>query len=313
MKKILVTGGAGYIGSVTVKKLIEAGNKVTVVDNLQKGVKSLVDKRATFYKVDILNLPVLKKKLIGKKFDVIMHFAALKDAGESMINPGLYKDNITGLMNLIKLAPSLGVKRFIFSSSAAVYGEPNSDLIDENHSCKPTNFYGYTKLVGEQLLEWSRVINNMDYVALRYFNVAGDGGLNYIDPKAKNIFNVIADFLSGRKETIKIFGNDYNTTDGTGIRDYIHVNDIADAHIKSLEVSGSHIINLGSEKGYSVMEIVREFERVSNKKISYQVIERRPGDVASLIATSNKAKKILKWVPQFGLRDMVESTWEAYK
>ena len=153
----------------------------------------------------------------------------------------------------------------------------------------------------------------MDYVALRYFNVAGDGGLNYIDPKAKNIFNVIADFLSGRKETIKIFGNDYNTTDGTGIRDYIHVNDIADAHIKSLEVSGSHIINLGSEKGYSVMEIVREFERVSNKKISYQVIERRPGDVASLIATSNKAKKILKWVPQFGLRDMVESTWEAYK
>jgi UDP-glucose 4-epimerase len=309
---ILVTGGAGYIGSVTVKKLLDKGYKVTVIDNLLKGKKELIDKRAIFYKLDITNFSALENKLKGKKFDAIIHFAGLKDAGASMINPGLYQNNIIGIMNLIKIAPKLGIKQFIFSSSAAVYGEPKSDLLSEDHACNPTNFYGYTKLAGEQLLEWMRILNHIEYVALRYFNVAGDGGLNYVDPNAKNIFNVIGEVLCGRKKILEINGNDYNTLDGTCIRDYIHVSDLADAHIKALEIKGSHIINLGSEKGYSVLQIVSEFEKVLNKKIPYKFRGRRAGDPVTLIATSAKAKKILKWTPKLGLDDMVSSTWIAY-
>ena len=310
--KILVTGGAGYIGSVTVKKLLDSGYKVTVIDNLKKGMKRLVDKRATFHKIDITNFLALEKKLNGKYFDVVIHFAALKDAGESMVCPDLYHNNIVGTMNLIKIAPKLKVKKIIFSSSAAVYGEPKLDFIDENHTCNPASFYGYTKLVGEQLLEWTRKLNNIDYISLRYFNVAGDGGLNYVNSNVKNVFNVIGEVVCGRKKHLEIYGNDYNTRDGYGIRDYIHVSDLADAHIKALKVEGSHIINLGSEKGYSVLEIVKEFEKVLNKKVPFKVIGRRAGDVARLIATSKKAKKILNWTPKLGLNDMVESTLIAY-
>lgn len=312
MKKILVTGGAGYIGSVTVKKLIEQKNKVTVIDNLAKGRKELVDKRATFYKLDILNFSALEKKFRGQKFDTIIHFAALKDAGESMVNPDLYYNNITGLMNLIKLASLIKAKQFVFSSSAAVYGEPQAPAISEDHPCQPTNFYGYTKLAGEHLLEWARKTKGLNYIALRYFNVAGDGGLNYIDPKAKNILNVIADVLCGKKKKLEIFGDDYDTVDGTGIRDYIHVSDLVEAHVKALDLTGSDIINLGSEKGYSVLQIVKEFERVSGLAVPRQIIKRRAGDVASLIATSRKAKSVLNWSAKFGLKEMVESTWSAY-
>ena len=312
MKKILVTGGAGYIGSVTVKKLLAEGHAVTVIDNLYKGKKELVDKRAVFYKLDVTNLPAMEKKLKAQKFDIIIHFAGLKDAGESMVNPAFYQNNIIGIMNLIKIAPKLGVKQFIFSSSAAVYGEPESAVLSENSRTQPTNFYGYTKLAGEQLLEWMRKLNKIDYVALRYFNVAGDGGLNYVDPNAKNIFNVIGEVMCGRKKILEIFGNDYETPDGTGIRDYIHVSDLADAHVKALKVKGSEIINLGSEHGYSVLQIVKEFELVTGKKLPHKFIKRRPGDVASLIASSAKAKDILGWTPKLGLKDMVESTWTAY-
>ncbi|MDO8590145.1 MAG: UDP-glucose 4-epimerase GalE [bacterium] len=313
MKNILVTGGAGYIGSVTVRGLLNSGHKVTVLDNLYKGRRELIDKRAVFHKLDVINLPALERFSRGKKFDVIVHFAALKDAGESMVRSDWYQDNITGVMNLLKIAPKLKVKQFVFSSSAAVYGEPGTRVIDEDHSCHPTNFYGYTKLAGEELLEWARKLKGIEYVALRYFNVAGDGGLNYIDPKARNIFNVIGEVLCGRKKVLEIFGGDYHTKDGTGIRDYIHVTDLAKAHEKALKVKGSHFINLGSEKGYSVLEIVKEFERVSGEKVPYKIIKRRAGDPASLIATSAKAKSILKWVPKLGLREMVESTWRAYR
>jgi len=310
--KILVTGGAGYIGSVTTKKLLDKGHSVTVIDNLYKGRKELIDKRVIFYKLDVTDFSSLERKLKNNEFDVIIHFAGLKDAGESMIRPDFYQNNIIGIINLIKIAPKLGIKKFIFSSSAAVYGEPKSDLIDEKHPCNPTNFYGYTKFAGEQLLEWMRKLNNIDYVALRYFNVAGDGGLNYIDPNAKNIFNVIGEVMSGRKKFLEIFGNDFNTQDGYGVRDYIHVSDLADAHIKALKVKGSHIINLGSEKGYSNLEIIRAFEKVTNKKVPFKIIGRRAGDVAKIVATSKKAKKILGWTPKFGLKDMVESTCITY-
>jgi UDP-glucose 4-epimerase len=310
--KILVTGGAGYIGSVTVKQLLDSGHSVTIVDNLYKGKRELVDKRAIFHKLDILNLQSLEKIFKNQKFDVIMHFAALKDAGESMLRPDLYQNNIKGIMNLLSIAPKLKAKQFIFSSSAAVYGEPKTKIINEDHPCDPSNFYGYTKLAGEHLLDWSRKLNGIEFVALRYFNVAGDGGLNYVDPKAKNIFNVIGEVLCKRQKLLEIFGDDYKTIDGTGVRDYIHVSDIASAHIKALKIKGSHIVNLGSERGYSVMQIVKEFEKISGKKVPYKIIRRRPGDPATLIASSNKAKKVLGWAPTKGLNEMVESTWRAY-
>ncbi len=312
MKNVLVTGGAGYIGSVTVKKLLDEGHKVTVLDDLSKGKKEFVDSRAVFIKLNILDLKSLERKLKNKKFDTIMHLAALKDAGESMKNPILYHNNIIGIMNLLNIAPNLKIKQFIFSSSAAVYGETSTSLIDEGSMCDPTNFYGYSKLVGERLLEWNNKLNNLDYVALRYFNVAGDGGLNYIDPKPKNIFDVIGEVLKKKKRILEIFGNDYKTKDGTCIRDYVHVSDIADAHVKALMIKGSHVINLGSERGYSVLEIVKEFENMYNKKIPYKFINRREGDPAILIAKLGKAKNILKWMPKFGLEEMVESTFAVY-
>ncbi len=311
--KILVTGGAGYIGSVTTKKLLDAGYSVTVIDNLYKGKIELVDKRAVFYKLDITDFPALEKKFKGKTFDAVIHFAGLKDVGESMIRPDLYQDNnIIGTIHMIQLASKIEAKQFIFSSSAAVYSAPKSSLIDEQYPTVPASFYGYTKLASEGFLEWMRKLNHIDYVALRYFNVAGDGGLNYVDPKAKNIFNVIGEVLFRRQKILEIFGDDYDTKDGTGVRDYIHISDLVDAHIKALHVKGSHIINLGSEKGYSVMEIIREFEKVSGKKVPNKIIKRRPGDVAKIIASSAKAKKVLKWTAKLGLEDMVKSTWVAY-
>lgn len=312
-ERILITGGAGYIGSITTKMLLDEGYLVTVIDNLSNGKKKHIDKRAIFYKLDVTDYKKLEKALYGSKFSAIIHFAGLKDAGASMQEPEIYQNNILGMMNLIKLAPKLDIRKIIFSSSAAVYGEPKTTIINEEHVCNPTNFYGYTKLVGEHLLEWNRKLNNIDYVALRYFNVAGDGGLNYIDENAKNIFNVIGDVLSGKKKYLKVFGNDYNTKDGTGIRDYIHVVDLANAHIKALKIKGTNIINLGSERGYSVLEIIQEFEKITNIKIPYKIIQRRAGDVASIIASSFKARKILGWVPKFNLEDMARSTWKTYK
>ena len=312
MKKILVTGGAGYIGSVVVKKLVDAGYSVTVVDDLSRGRKENVDSRAVFHKVNILNFTSFEKNLKNKAFDVLMHFAARKDVGDAMERPDLYDENIKGMMNLLEIAPRLKIKQFIFSSSAAVYGEPKVKKINEAHECNPANFYGFTKLMGEDLLKWHADLSGMRYVALRYFNVAGYEGLNYIGPNVRNIFNVIADVLFGNKKQLEIFGNDYDTVDGTGVRDYVHVSDIADAHIKAMNLKGSGVFNLGSEKGYSVLEIMNMFEKVSGKKVKYRFIKKRLGDLTSVVASFDKAKKILNWQPKFGLLEMVESTLKAY-
>ena len=313
MKNILLTGGAGYIGSLATKRLLDIGYDVTVLDSLEKGNKKFVDKRAKFYKIDITDYKKLEKTLFNKKFDIILHFAGLKDAGASMIYPEIYQDNITGTLNLIKLSQKLGVNKIIFSSSAAVYGEPQSKIITEEHVCNPTSFYGYTKLASEQLLEWNRRLNKIDFIALRYFNVAGDGGLEYIDYEGKNVFNAILKVLNNKEKYLSIFGNDYNTPDGTGIRDYIHISDLVDAHIKAININGSHIINLGSEKGYSVLEVIKKFEQIINKKIPYKITKKRKGDVAVSIASSKKAEKILNWKPKLGLNEMVKSTLKAYK
>ncbi len=311
--KIIVIGGAGYIGSVCVKRLIEENHEVLVFDNLSKGRLKLVDKKAKFIRGDILDEDKLNEVFSNYKFDAVFHFAALKDAGESMKEPQKYSKNIIGTINLLNIMSKHKVSKIIFSSSAAVYGNSKEKLIDENHKTEPLNFYGFTKLESEKFLEWYSKLCGIEYISLRYFNVAGDGGLNYIDPNAKNIFPIIAEVVYGIREKLLVYGSDYETLDGTGIRDYIHVIDLVEGHIKALNIKGSQIINLGNSRGYSVLELIKSFEKNSQKKINYELVERREGDPAFLLASCQKAKKILNWEAKYDLDEMVLSTLKAYE
>ena len=306
--KILVTGGAGYIGSACVKDLCEAGHEVLVLDNLFKGKKELVDPKAEFEKLDLLDRKNLFEFLEGKKFDSVIHFAAHKDAGASMIDGVQYSENIQMILNVLDVMVKNKIPQIIFSSSAAVYGDPEYLPMDEKHPTKPVNYYGETKLISEKLMDWYNQIYGINYVALRYFNVAGDHGLNYTDPNAKNLFPIIQDVLDGKREQLGIYGDDYETRDGTGVRDYIHLSDLVDAHVKSLGLKTSEIINLGTEKGQSVLEVVEEFEKQSGREVKKEVQPRRKGDHAEIFASSQKAEKVLGWKAQKGLPEMVEST-----
>ncbi|MCB9358709.1 UDP-glucose 4-epimerase GalE [Candidatus Woesearchaeota archaeon] len=310
--KILVTGGAGYIGSVAVKELIRKKESVVVIDNLSKGKRELVDKKAEFYKVDLVDKSSLEKVFKKHKFDAVIHFSSYKAVGESMENAVKYSDNIVGMTNLLNIMVKYKVQKIIFSSSAAVYGMPKTKIITESHPLEPINFYGYTKLAMEKTIEWYHKIHNIDYVALRYFNVAGDGGLDYIDPNALNIFPVILEVMSGKRECLTIFGKDYKTKDGTCIRDYVDVNDLVDAHILALRTDYNGALNLGTGKGFSVMELVNEFMRVSGKKFRYKFGLRRAGDPGILVASNRKAKRMLNWNPKKKISDMIKSTFKAY-
>ncbi|MCA9496427.1 MAG: UDP-glucose 4-epimerase GalE [Nanoarchaeota archaeon] len=313
VKNILVAGGAGYIGSICVKRLVEEGYGVFVVDNLSKGKKDLVDSKAELFVGDINNYDFLNDVFSKVKFDAVIHFAALKDAGESMFEPVKYSDNAISTINILKAMTQFGVKKIIFSSSAAVYGESEKDVISEEDECNPVNFYGFTKLEGERFMEWYRKLGKLDYVALRYFNVAGDGGLNYIDPNAKNIFPIIGEAVAGIRDKVSVFGDDYDTRDGTCIRDYIHVVDLVEAHLLALELEGSHKINLGTSNGYTVKELIDAFSKVSGIQVPYEVVGRRKGDPACLLASCTKAKELMGWEAKLGLDEMVRSTVDAYK
>jgi UDP-glucose 4-epimerase len=310
---ILVTGGAGYIGSVAVKSLIAEGYNVVVVDNLSKGLKRLVDKKAKFYKTDLTDEKQLEKAFKENKIYAVMHFAGYKAVEESMQNPAKYSDNITGTINLLNMMIKYKVKKIIYSSSAAVYGEPKYNPIDENHPTAPVNYYGFTKLESERLMEWYSKIHRITYVALRYFNVAGDGGLNYVDPDAKNILPIIMEVVFGKREKLVIMGNDYPTRDGTCIRDYIDVTDLIRAHILALKLEKSAIINLGTSNGVSVKELVDATTKVIGKPIKVEYGPRRAGDPAELCASNEKAKQLLGWAPQKTARDMISSAYQAYK
>ncbi len=310
-KTILVTGGAGYIGSATVKKLLDNGNFVIVVDNLSKGDKKLVDSRAKFYHLDLTNKEDLKNVFSSNKIDAIIHFAAYKSVEESMTNTSKYIDNISGTINLLNLMVEYNISKIVFSSTAAVYGNPNYLPIDELHSTIPINFYGFTKLECEKIIEWYSKIHGIKFVNLRYFNVAGDAGLNYFDKDARNVFPILMDSLVNNK-TFAIFGNDYDTYDGTCVRDYIDINDLIEAHIQSLEITSNHTINLGTSHGISVLELVNCCQEISGKKIKCVMGKRRLGDSATIIASNNLAKKILDWEPKKKVEDMVKSTYNAY-
>jgi UDP-glucose 4-epimerase len=309
MEKILVCGGAGYIGSVCVHQLIDAGYKPIVVDNLSKGKIELLPKNTIFYQIDLTDKESLEKVFKEHQFDKIIHFAAYKAVGESMTNAPKYSQNITGMINLLDLMVKHKTKKIIFSSSAAVYGIPNNKIIIEEEITNPINYYGFTKLEMENIIKWYNKIHDIKYISLRYFNVAGDV-LKYIDPEAQNIFPIIMEVIKKNRTHLTIFGDDYDTKDGTCVRDYIDVEDLSQAHILALNSNFTGIINLGTGKGHSVQEIVDKFKKLANFKV--EIGPRRAGDPAYLVASNERAKTILNWKPKNDIDHMIKTTYDAY-
>ena len=319
--KILVIGGAGYIGSHVARMLADNGNKVSIADNLSTGTEENLFSDYDFYKGDILDYPWLVS-IMKHGFDAIVHLAAAKAAGESMIKPEKYAtQNITGTINILNAACQAGISKIVFSSSAAIYGEPKYLPIDEAHSKEPTNFYGFTKLEIERLLEWYDKLRGIKFAALRYFNAAGydiEGRVRGLEKNPANLVPVIMEVAAGMRSKLEIFGTDYPTPDGTGVRDYIHVTDLAQAHCKALnhlaDARQSFAVNLGSEKGLSVLEILKAARRITGRPIPASIVEQRPGDPAKLIASSCAAKQLLGWEAKYSDVDTIIATsWRVYE
>ncbi|MBZ0200268.1 MAG: UDP-glucose 4-epimerase GalE [Ignavibacteriaceae bacterium] len=320
MKNILITGGAGYIGSHVAHDLIEAGNDVTIFDNLSTGSLENVHPGSSLVEGDICNSSDLTK-LNNKQFDVIFHFAAWKAAGESMITPSKYsQNNISGTLRLLNFCEEQRISKFIFSSSAAVYGSPQYIPIDEDHPKVPENYYGYTKLAIEENLKWYSKLKGIKYAALRYFNATGYDVKKRIKAKETNPANlspIIMETAAGIRKKMLVFGNDYNTPDGTCIRDYIHVNDLSTAHILAMhylfDTEKDLTVNLGTSSGASVLEMINAASEVTGSKINYEIVERRNGDPANLIASSALANKLLNWKPVYSnINNIFESMKYIY-
>ena len=310
--RIFVTGGAGYIGSICVEELLNAGHQVTVFDNLTEGHRSSIDPRADFAQGDLLDPSGLQTALHAAKADAVMHFAANALVGESMTNPTKYfRNNVTGGMHLLEAMNECGVKKIVFSSTCATFGTPERVPIDETLPQRPINPYGESKLIFEQMLRWHDEIHGIKHVALRYFNAAGASTRFGEDHRIEThlIPNVLKVAL-GQKPDVSIFGTDYETPDGTCIRDYIHILDLAQAHMLALGKETSAKYNLGTGGGTSVREIIASCERVTGRKIAVLEQPRRPGDPARLIASSEKIHSELGWTPKFQAIDqIIESAW----
>ena len=318
---VLVIGGAGYIGSHVVKELNKQGHKVTVFDNLSSGLRQNLFKQNGFIHGDILIKEQLDRAF-AQGFDAFIHLAAFKAAGESMVSPEKYSvNNITGTLNILNSAVEHGCKRMVFSSSAAVFGEPQYLPIDEAHPKNPENYYGFTKLKIEEFMAWYEKLRGLRFAALRYFNAAGydvDGEIYGLEQNPANLLPIIMEVACGMRPKMKIFGNDYDTRDGTCIRDYIHVTDLAAAHVKALEWIAKNdkslTVNLGSEKGTTVTEMVEAARRITGKPIPADYAERRPGDPASLVASAKYAAEVLGWKAQHSDVDtLLETTYKAYQ
>ena len=319
--KTLVIGGAGYIGSHVVKQLMKCGHSVTVFDNLSSGLRQNLFKENGFIYGNIL-IPEDLDAAFAEGFDAFIHLAAFKAAGESMIAPEKYSvNNITGTLNILNSAVKHGCKNMVFSSSAAIFGEPKYLPIDEAHPKNPENYYGYTKLSIEEFMEWYSKLRGLHFAALRYFNAAGydiDGELFGLEQNPANLLPIVMETAIGMRKEMKIFGDDYNTPDGTCIRDYVHVSDLADAHVKALEYiskTGENLkLNLGSETGTSVKEIVEAARRITGKPVPAVITERRAGDPANLVASSSEAHKKIGWAAKYSDTDtLIQSTWDAYR
>lgn len=318
--KIIVTGGAGYIGSHIVKDLIDNGNDVTIFDDLSTGKQENVDSRSFFIKGSTLNL-VDVDSAFNNNFDALIHLAAFKDANDSMLNMVKYSNNnIVGSLNVMNACIKFGINKVILSSTAAVYGLPNYLPIDEIHPLNPLNYYGETKKVIENTLEWYSRCYNLNFVILRYFNAAGYDSKNRkkgLEQNPSNLIPIVMETAIGKRKKIEVFGNDFDTKDGTGVRDYIHVTDLSSAHLKSLDYlvnsKKNIIINLGTTIGYSVLDIIQMTENISNKKVKYSIVDRRIGDADAVLASNQLAKDILEWEPKFSdLDNLIRSTWVIY-
>jgi len=317
---ILIIGGAGYIGSHITREFLDLGHRVTVYDNLSSGLRENLFPEAAFIHGDILDYPALVQ-VMKNGFDALVHLAAFKAAGESMIKPEKYaRNNITGTINIINAALETGIKNIVFSSSAAVYGEPEYLPIDEQHPTKPENFYGFTKLEIERILHWYDKLKNMRSACLRYFNAAGydvKGRIKGLEQNPSNLLPVIMEAACGMRKELQIFGDDYDTPDGTCIRDYIHVSDLAAGHASALDYiiknDKSLIVNLGSETGSSVTEVIETARRVTGKPIPAKIVERRAGDPAKLTASSSLARELLGWQAKYSdMETLIKTSWEAY-
>jgi len=318
---ILVTGGAGYIGSHTVKMLLEKGFNVTVFDNLSRGHIESIPKGIPCEIVNLLDFENLKSSFRKYKFDAIIHFAAFAYVGESTENPEMYfENNVSGSNNLIYLANENGVKHFVFSSTCSLYGNPLKTPISEKEIVKPINPYAKTKMIVEEILDFYDISYGMKHIALRYFNAAGasdDSSIGESHDPEPHLIPLVLYTALGKLDIIRIYGDDYNTKDGTCIRDYIHVNDLADAHIRALELlirnNQSDVINLGTGVGYSVKEIISKAREITGREIKSEIIQRRQGDPDSLVADNQKAKNILGWVPEYDLDRIIETAWKWHQ
>ena len=326
MATILVTGGCGYIGSHTVLELLNKNYEVVVVDNFSNSsfeslrrVQKITGKQVVFYEADIRDSVAMEKIFASHKFDAVIHFAAFKAVGESCKMPlKYYENNISGTVALLQVMDKYNVKKIIFSSSATVYGDPERLPLDETCRLSTTNPYGSTKLMMENIMQdVHKADNAWNIILLRYFNPVGahESGLIGEDPKGipNNLMPYVAQVASGKLQCINVFGNDYDTPDGTGVRDYIHVVDLALGHIAAIEEcnqTGVHIYNLGTGHGYSVLDMIHAFEKACGKTLPYKVCDRRPGDIASCYACPDKAKKDLKWEAKFGIEEMCASQWK---
>lgn len=327
---ILVTGGAGYIGSHTCVELLDAGFDIVVIDNFDNSkpqaiedIKTITGKDFPFYEADLIDREAVEQIFRENQIDVVIHFAGLKAVGESVSKPlRYYQNNIGSTLNLCQVMSEFGVKKIVFSSSATVYGDPASVPIREDFPLHTTNPYGSTKLMIEQILQDVFVSDpEWGVVLLRYFNPIGahKSGLIGEDPNGipNNLLPYIAKVATGELECLSVFGNDYDTPDGTGVRDYIHVVDLSLGHVKAVERiqdrTGVDIYNLGTGNGYSVLQTVKAFEKASGKTINYKIVDRRPGDIAQCYADPSKAKAELGWAAQYGIEEMCADAWNFAK
>ena len=322
MKNILVTGGAGYIGSHAVVELLDSGYNVIVLDNLENGYIELVDKRAKFYQGDIRDINSFENIFKENKIDAVMNFAGYIKVGESVFEPNkYYLNNTYGVMNVVEVMKKYNVKNIIFSSTAAVYGEVKCDgLVYEDYPTAPINPYGASKLMAERVIIDAAKAYGINYSIFRYFNVGGAHEKYHIGQKGDGVTALIPIILQaakGERERLSIYGDDYPTKDGTGIRDYIHVVDLVRAHIAALpalDKNISGIYNLGNGNGFSVLEMLNAAKKVTNVDIKSEVVEKREGDPASVVAASEKARDILGWKPEYtDVEKIIETAWNWYR
>jgi len=318
---VLVVGGAGYIGSHVALEFLDRGHQVTVFDNLSSGTKDNLFENAKFVLGDICNPDDLNRLFASEKFDGVIHLAAMKAVGLSMTKPQIYStNNISGTLNLLNAMCEAKVSNFVFSSSASIFGEPQYLPIDENHPKDPQSYYGFTKLEIERFLGWYDRLKGIKYASLRYFNASGydtQGRVTGLEAVTTNLLPVVMEVAVGKRETLEVFGDDYDTPDGSCIRDYIHVTDLADAHVTSMEKlladKKSMLFNMGTANGMSVLEMLKLSREITGREIPAKIVARRPGDPSNLVASSAHIGDVLGWKPQFSdVQTIIESTWKVY-